>query len=143
MKAFSFSMQKILDFREFQEKQAELELGKANAEVARIQNELNAVAQQRVNVTKEVDGSNDIALYASAQNYFKFLKQKEEQYLEEMAQAQLVAEEKKKIVREAMQKVKVLDKLKEKKRAEWQEEYLQQEELAMDDVVTAQYNGKK
>ena len=60
-----------------------------------------------------------------------------------MAQAQLVAEEKKKIVREAMQKVKVLDKLKEKKRAEWQEEYLQQEELAMDDVVTAQYNGKK
>lgn len=136
-------MQKILDFREFQEKQAELELGKANAEVARIQNELNAVAQQRVNVTKEVDGSNDIALYASAQNYFKFLKQKEEQYLEEMAQAQLVAEEKKKIVREAMQKVKVLDKLKEKKRAEWQEEYLQQEELAMDDVVTAQYNGKK
>ena len=76
MKAFSFSMQKILDFREFQEKQAELELGKANAEVARIQNELNAVAQQRVNVTKEVDGSNDIALYASAQNYFKFLKQK-------------------------------------------------------------------
>src|SRR5574344_305049 len=143
MKAFSFSMQKILDFRELQEKQAELELGKANAEVARIQNELNAVAQQRVNVTKEVDGSNDIALYASAQNYFKFLKQKEEQYLEEMAQAQLVAEEKKKIVREAMQKVKVLDKLKEKKRAEWQEEYLQQEELAMDDVVTAQYNGKK
>lgn len=136
-------MQKILDFREFQEKQAELELGKANAEVARIQNELNAVAQQRVNVTKEVDGSNDIALYASAQNYFKFLKQKEEQYLEEIAQAQLVAEEKKKIVREAMQKVKVLDKLKEKKRAEWQEEYLQQEELAMDDVVTAQYNGKK
>jgi flagellar FliJ protein len=143
MKAFSFSMQKILDFREVQEKQAELELGKANAEVARIQNELNAVAQQRVNVTKEVDGSNDIALYASAQNYFKFLKQKEEQYLEEIAQAQLVAEEKKKIVREAMQKVKVLDKLKEKKRAEWQEEYLQQEELAMDDVVTAQYNGKK
>lgn len=136
-------MQKILDFREFQEKQAELELGKANAEVARIQNELNAVAQQRISVSKEIEGSNDMALYTSAQQYFKFLKHKEEQFLEEMAQAQLVAEEKKKIVREAMQKVKVLDKLKEKKQAEWQEEYIKQEELAMDDVVTAQFNLKE
>ena len=46
MKRFQFSMQKILDLRKFEQQQAEAELGKANAEVARIQRELDSIAQK-------------------------------------------------------------------------------------------------
>ena len=47
MKRFSFSMQKILDIREFAERQAQIELGQAVAEVSRINGELEAVAQEK------------------------------------------------------------------------------------------------
>src|SRR5574344_436564 len=139
---FVFSWQKVLDLRNFEQDQAELELGKANAEVARIQTELDAVAAQRINVTNEIKGTTDIMMYAQAQQYFKFLDIKKDKFLEEMAQAQLVAEQKRDVVRQAMQKVKVLEKLKAKKLADWKKEELNQEELAMDDVVNAQFTAK-
>jgi len=142
MKRFTFNLQKVLDLRNFEMEQAELELGKANAEVNRIQKQLDAVASQRVNVSKQIAGTKDFSLYSNANLYFTFLDKKKEQFLEEIAQAQLVADEKREILKEKMQKVKVLEKLKEKKITEWKKESLKEEELSMDDVVTAKYNQK-
>lgn len=143
MKKFVFSMQKILDLRAFEQSQAELELGKANAEIARIQNELNAIAASRVSVTKSTDAvSGDFSLYAQTQNYFAFLDRRQEELFEQMAQAQLLAEQKREVVREAMKKVKVLEKLRETKLSQWKKERLDQEEKAMDDVVTAAFNER-
>ena len=136
-------MQKILDLRAFEQSQAELELGKANAEIARIQNELNAIAASRVSVTKSTDAvSGDFSLYAQTQNYFAFLDRRQEELFEQMAQAQLLAEQKREVVREAMKKVKVLEKLRETKLSQWKKERLDQEEKAMDDVVTAAFNER-
>lgn len=140
MKRFTFNLQKVLDLRNFEMEQAELELGKANAEVNRIQKQLDTIASQRVNVSKQIAGTKDFSLYSNANQYFTFLDKKKEQFLEEIAQAQLVADEKREILKEKMQKVKVLEKLKEKKIAEWKKESLKEEELSMDDVVTAKYN---
>ncbi len=141
MKKFSFSMQKILDLREFEQKEAEAELGKANAEVARIQRELEAVAKSRASVTKDCDSClENFSFYAQTEKYFIFLEQKQESLLKELAQAELVAEEKRAVVRKAMQNVKVLEKLKENKFAQWKKDRLQEEELAVDDVVSAAYN---
>ena len=142
MKRFTFNLQKVLDLRNFEMEQAELELGKANAEVNRIQKQLDAVASQRVNVSKQIKGTKDFTLYSNANQYFRFLDKKKEQFLEEIAQANLVADEKREVLKEKMQKVKVLEKLKEKKITEWKKESLKEEELSMDDVVTAKYNQK-
>lgn len=136
-------MQKILDLRAFEQSQAELELGKVNAEIARIQNELNAIAASRVSVTKSTDAvSGDFSLYAQTQNYFAFLDRRQEELFEQMTQAQLLAEQKREVVREAMKKVKVLEKLRETKLSQWKKERLDQEEKAMDDVVTAAFNER-
>ena len=54
----------------------------------------------------------------------------------------MIAEQKREVVREAMKKVKVLEKLKEKKYEAWKQEFQKQEELEVDDVVTSQ-NYKK
>ena len=136
-------MQKILDLRAFEQSQAELELGKVNAEIARIQNELNAIAASRVSVTKSTDAvSGDVSLYSQTQNYCAFLDRRQEELFEQMAQAQLLAEQKREVVREAMKKVKVLEKLRETKLSQWKKERLDQEEKAMDDVVTAAFNER-
>lgn len=142
MKKFVFSMQKILDLREFEQKQAEAELGRANAEVARIQGELDSIAKKRVSVVKNFDEEPEFSVVAGIQNYFFMLDQKKEKFLDEMVQAQMVAEEKREIVRQAMQKVKILEKLKESKLREWKKESLRQEELASDDIVTAKFGAK-
>ena len=57
MKKFRYSLQKILDLREFELKQAEMELGKVNAQIAQFQNQLKSIAEQRVSTQKEIDSS--------------------------------------------------------------------------------------
>lgn len=141
MKQFHYSLQKILDLRHFQLKQAEMDLGKVNAQIAAVEGKLKDIAAQRVRIAHEVDSAHDdMFLYQSAHAYFLFLDQKKESLLETLAQLQLVAEQKKAVVRAAMQREKVLARLKDNKLAAWKDEVLREEELVVDDVVTAKYN---
>ena len=140
MKKFAFSMQKILDLRIFEQRQAEMELGKANAEVARIQGELESIAKRKVSTIKNFDTNTDFLIQAEIQSFFFMLEQKKEKFLEELATAQIAADEKREVVLQAMQKVKVLEKLKENKFRQWKKDNLKAEELAADDIVTARKN---
>lgn len=140
MKKFAFSMQKILDLRIFEQRQAEMELGKANAEVARIQGELESIAKRKVSTIKNFDTNTDFLIQAEIQSFFFMLEQKKEKFLEELATAKIAADEKREVVRQAMQKVKVLEKLKENKFRQWKKDNLKAEELAADDIVTARKN---
>ena len=138
MKKFVFSMQKILDLRNFELDQAEAELGKVNAEIARVNNGLKEIAYEHVKYSHYADESRDFSIHSQTQAYFVLLEQKKEAYLAELAQLEAIAEEKRAIVRECMQKVKVLDKLKERKLQAWKDENQKKEEMSTDDVVTAQ-----
>ncbi|MGN0729130.1 flagellar export protein FliJ [Treponema sp.] len=140
MKKFVFSMQKILDLRLFEQHQAELELGKANAEVSRIQGELDSIAKRKISTIKKFDTDTDIIVQAEIESFFFMLEQKKEKFLKDLAAAQMAADEKREIVRQAMQKVKVLEKLKEGKFLQWKKEFQKEEELAADDIVTARQN---
>ena len=138
MKKFSYSLQKILDLRNFELDQAQMELGKVNAQIANVNNQLKAVATQKFNATKAADSSNDFSLHVQTQDFFIYLDQRKDALLAELVQLEMIAEQKREVVREAMKKVKVLEKLKEKKYEAWKNEYQHQEELAVDDVVTSQ-----
>ena len=133
-------MQKILDLRIFEQRQAEMELGKANAEVARIQGELESIAKRKVSTIKNFDTNTDFLIQAEIQSVVFMREQKKEKFLEELATAQIAADEKREVVRQAMQKVKVLEKLKENKFRQWKKDNLKAEELAADDIVTARKN---
>ncbi len=139
MKKFAFSMEKILELRRFEQSQAELELGKVNAEIAKNQNQLKEIAAKRVSITKSFNTNADILVLSQIQNFFYFLDQKKEKCMEEIARLELIADEKREIVRKAMQNVKVLEKLRESKYLAWKKEMLKDEELASDDVVTSQF----
>ena len=67
--------------------------------------------------------------------FFKGLDIQKEDFLKQMVQAQMVADEKRAIVLECMKKTKSLEKLREKHLAAWKKEMQKQEENLMDDLV--------
>ena len=104
-------MQKILNLRKFEEKQAQAELGKAVSAETRIQDTLNLIARQNVQTVQNASGiKNPLELY-NLNNYLRLLSQRKEKLLQELAQAHIETEQKREKMREAMLKVKALEKL--------------------------------
>lgn len=135
MKKFEFSMEKVLEMRRFEQKQAEIELGKANSEISRIQNELKKIAESHAKANSACSPEADIYSRYNLQNYVLLLEKKKETFLEELVQAQMVAEEKRKVVQKAMANVKVLEKLRENKFIQWKKETEKSQEEEIDDIV--------
>ena len=140
MKRFEFSLQKVLNLREFEEKQAKNELGKAIAEAERIKTEIEYVALKRVENNKARSKTTDMNEIMAIEHFIVRLDLRKEELLEELAKAELVIEQKRQIFAEAMKNRKVVTKLKEKKEAEYKAEMLKAEEAAIDDIVGAKYN---
>ena len=138
MKKFVFSLQKVLDLREFEEEKAKLELGKAVAEMERIKKLLAENAQNRVNAGYSRRDVSDVISLQTIENYILGLDIKKEKLLEDLAAAELIFEKKRDLFTEAMQAREVLTKLKDKQLSEYKKEALKQEEDALDDIT----NGK-
>ena len=135
MKKFVFSLQKVLELREYEEDKAKLELGKAVAEVERLKRLLEENARNRVAANQSRKDTTDISLLLSIENYIIGLDAKKEKLLEELTMAQMVFEEKRDLYTKAMQDREVLSKLKEKQLSEYKKEVLKEEENALDDIV--------
>ena len=139
MKKFNFSLQKVLNLREFDEKQAKEELGR----VISISNKLNAELQQiaidRVNTRNSCSTLMNINEFAAMEHYVTRLDNQKEKLLTELAQNELLIEQKRKLFMEAMQNRKVVTKLKEKKYKEWKLKNLREEEAITDDIANSQY----
>lgn len=139
MKKFSFTLQKILDLREFEKKQAQTELGKAVAVETKIQNTLDLIAEQRVKSIKAADQMRDIKSLYNVNQYFQLLNQRKEIMLEELTKAKVVTEEKREVMRESMKKVKVLETLKEHRKEAWKKQVQLEEDNEIDELVTSRY----
>jgi len=133
-------MQKVLDLREFEKKQAEAELSKALAEENRIEDTLKMVATQKAQTVSASNDMKDISSLYGANQFMRLLEQRKEMLLEELTQAKMITEQKREVMRDAMQKVKVLEKLKESRLKEWKKEYLREEENNIDEIVTSKGN---
>ena len=141
MQRFRYSLQKILDLREFELRQAEAELGKVNAQIAGYNEQLKTIASQKHTVQHSVDETHDVIFFANAHDYFILLEQRKNFCMQQIALLEIEAEKRKEVVRAAMKKKKILEKLKEHRFADWKAENLKAEELVTDDVVTAKYNN--
>lgn len=135
MKKFVFSLQKVLELREYEEDKAKLELGKAVAELERIKRLLQEVAQNRVAANQSRKDTTDVIILMNIENYIIGLDAKKEKLLEELTMAQMFFEEKRDLYTKAMQDREVLSKLKEKQLSEYKKEVLKEEENALDDIV--------
>ncbi|MBQ7167117.1 MAG: flagellar export protein FliJ [Treponema sp.] len=141
MKKFQYSLQKILDLRSFQLKQAEIELGKVNSKIAAENRQLQLIASQKHKVQEYMGANSDFSSFASGYGYVVFLDQKRDACEERIALLQMEADKKKEIVRAAMQKEKVLERLRDHRLEAWKDEAEKEEELVVDDVVTSKYGA--
>ena len=139
MKRFSFSLQKILDIREFAERQAQIELGRAVAEVNRINSDLEAVAQEKLRMIHLKQQEMTLNDFVVRENYMKRLELTKERLLEELAAAQLVVDEKREIFAEALKQRKILSNLREKQLVQYRKAVLVAEDNAVDDMVTSRF----
>ena len=136
-KKFKFDLQDILDFRNFEKEQAEAELAKALAVETEIKNNLQNIASQFISLKKTMDGSSNFEDIAAGSTHKKFLEFQKEELLKQLAQANVVTEEKRAILAEIMKKTTALEKLKEKQQEGWKEESDKEEENFIDDLANS------
>ena len=134
MKRFSFNLQKLLQLREFEEKNAKTALAAAVSEAERIKNELKSVAVERVRVNKTRNENVDTLFLITLEHYVNRLDVRKEELLENLAEAELLIEQRRAVFAAAMQKRSVLDKLKEKQYLSWRKENAKAEETALEDA---------
>lgn len=142
MKKFVFSMEKILDLREYEEKQAQIELGKAIADAEKIRQQLNFVATEKAKMLSMDISGTSINERLVHENYLVRLDRQKEVLLEELAAAELIVDEKRAVFAEALKKRKVLSNLKEKQLQQYKKEKQLEEDNIVDDIVTSRFKSK-
>ncbi|MGI5174047.1 flagellar export protein FliJ [Treponema sp. OMZ 840] len=141
MKRFSFNLQKLLELREFEEKNAKTALAAAISEADRIKADLHNLAAERVRVNKNRNDRVDVRTLMALENYVKRLDVKKDELLENLAASELLIEQRRELFKIAMQKSSVLHKLKEKQFFTWRKENTKAEESALEDAAYSQKYG--
>lgn len=140
MKRFSFSLQKLLDLREFREKESEIQLGKAIASRDAIQLDLEDVARKRHESAASRVGDASVQDLLAIERYIARLDKKRDSLLENLAAAELVVEQKRAAYMDATKDRQILTKLREKKEASWRKDYLAEEASILDDIANSRLN---
>ena len=136
-KAFKFELQDVLDFRNFEQEQAQNELAKALAVETQINNQLQNIAEQFISVRKQIDSFSDFEDIAAGNRRKVLLESQKENLLNQLAQAKIVSDEKREVLAEAMKNTTALEKLKEKQLEDWKEESDKEEENFIDDLANS------
>ncbi len=133
-KKFVFELQKVLEYRNFEKEQAEGELAKALAVETEINENLKKIAQNYASVKAQMKGSLNFQDMMAQSQYNNLLEYQKEELLKQLAEAKLVTEQKREVLRECMKKTTALEKLKEKQLADWKAAADYEEAELLDEV---------
>ena len=134
MKKFSFELEKILEFRNFEKQEAEAELAKALSKESEIKSKLEIIAKQMIISNQSLDKSSSFEDVITQSRYNNLLNHRKEELLQELTQANLITEEKRSVLAECMKKTVALEKLKEKRKEEWKTAYDYEEAEEIDEA---------
>lgn len=134
MKKFNFEFEQVLEYRNFEKKQAENELAKALGEETKINNNLKQIALQYANLKNQMEDSFDFQDVISQNRYVNLLEYQKNELLKQLAQAKIVTEEKRKNLSEIIKKTTALEKLKENELEVYKENAKAEEKKFLDDV---------
>ncbi|MBO4857020.1 MAG: flagellar export protein FliJ [Treponema sp.] len=143
MAKFVFELQEILDVRNFEQEQAQIELGKAIAVENEINQNLNNIAQQYTVLKQNMKGVTDFNLVFAQNNHIKLLEYQKEELLKKLAEAKLVSEEKRKILQECMKKTSALEKFRDQQLEEYKQELENEEKKNIEELSTIKSNSKR
>jgi flagellar FliJ protein len=135
MKRFRFGLEKLLELRAYREKEAELELARAVGELTALENRLREVAEERQRIAADrFAPGRSAADMRSAELYIVRLDRTRDELIEASANAELAVEAAREAFAEASRDRKVIDKLKEKHKAEYRKAAADEEIAALDDI---------
>lgn len=137
MKKFEFPLDKVLSVRKYKNDEAEIELGKAVARLEALEGDLNKIAVLYSEIPLKYSGLSDINDLSQLENYTLFLNTKKEDLLKQIASAELVVEEKRKLYIEAHKELKVLENLKDKALEEHKKNVIREQDNVLDDIINS------
>lgn len=142
MKKFKFDLQEILDYRKYEEQQAQIELGKALAVENEIQENLNTIARQYAELNASMKNSRNFEDILAQNRNINLLNYQKEELLEQLAAAKIETEEKRQVLQEIMKKTTSLEKVREQEAAEYTATAEAEEENEVEDLTTTRYKFK-
>jgi flagellar FliJ protein len=152
MKRFNFGPEKVLELRKHREQEAKIALGRAVSELTGIEIQIKELALLRAKAAAErlsspaadspraAPSAFDAGYYRNYEFYLQRLDRKKEELLEAAAKAQLKVEEERKAYLESSQARKTLDKLREKRAAEYRRAMFAEEAKILDDAAGRRNN---
>ncbi len=137
MKKFTFELQKVLEFRTFEKEQAEGELAKALAVETQINDNLKIIAEQYASLKASMKGNLNIEDVMSQSQYNNLLDYQKEELLKQLAEAKIVTEQKREVLRECMKKTTALEKLRDQQLENYNAAASYEEDEFLDDLATS------
>lgn len=142
MKKFNFELEEVLEVRNFEQKQAEVEVAKCLNVENQINENLKKIAQQYVAVKTLMKGSKNFDDIRSQSQFNNLIAFQKENLLKELAQAQIETQKKREILKECMRKTQALEKMKEIKFNEYKEEIKKTENKRIEEISSIKINSQ-
>ena len=142
MKRFRFSLEKVLKLRTQEQEQAKRALAQAMAVEASARQALEDVRarlQQRASEAGALERAGlSVFEFANFRHYVAFLQGEEKRYAEELARAEQMTQKRRLALLEARRREKALEKLKERRLEQYQQESLRHEQKELDEYGNRQ-----
>jgi flagellar FliJ protein len=143
VKQFSFPLEKVLELRKYREQETEIELGRAMGELTAIEQNLARLGEEHILAAAgRFKADNSAADIRSYELYILRLDIRKEELLEAAAKAAQKVEDARLDYLEASRDRKVMDKLREKRAAEYRREALAGETKILDDMAARNTNRR-
>lgn len=139
MTKFKFELQDILEAKKFEQTQAENELGKALAAEKEIQDKLDLLAEQKKAMQQSVKNTKDFNQIMAANNFSDFVRNQSEYLFREMAEAKIVTEQKREILKKIMQSVDSLERLRDFQKEDFKAAQKRKQMKIIGGIVSAKY----
>ncbi|NNM55264.1 MAG: flagellar export protein FliJ [Spirochaetales bacterium] len=139
---FRFRLEKVLELRRWEEKQAELVLAAITGECFNLQRQITSIQEERLSALSRRRTQDSVTVLLSLEAYTQRLTKLVETIQVNLDQKLLEREAAQKKYLEAQTKRKVLDKVEEKRRLEFKKAEFQRETKRQDDLNTAAFVRK-
>jgi flagellar FliJ protein len=139
MPRFIFRLESVLRQRKRAEQEAQRELGHRQATLVSLQNDLQSLDEALRTAAEDMrnnhlTGALDMNFLASHRRFVNAMQRQGLNLVQKIAAAQRSVDEARGLLAEAAKKRKVIEKLREKQFARWQEEQGRKETSAMDEI---------
>lgn len=140
MKKFVFELEDVLQFRKFEQEQAEIALAKALSDEREIQEKIEMLAAQKVMNSRLVKNSKSIEAIYNANQFSQFVSLQTEHLLKQKAELSLITEQKREALKKCIQNTDSLQSLKDSQFSEYKKNVRTAEQKAIEDIISGRIN---